>query len=455
MPKNSILKCILFEISITFASIKKKKKPMKNVYYLILLIAFGAIVSCSRSEENTPIIIINNLIVTSDSDDDVLTVNEVVNFIATGDDGDDYTDLATFYVNQVEIIGSSYEFEAEGIFSVNAIYENVNSNDLEFNVIDGTERVLIIDLHKALRNQIITFSLIDLDGSDITSTSTFYVNNEAIAGNTFNSSQIGEFEVYAEYELAGNTETTEAQFFEIYIPKRKVVIEDYTGTWCGFCPIVTAAIDATHALTDDIAIVTIHKTGSGDPDLLHFPQVDELKEALGVDNGYPKGRINRTTDWLSPYSPDEILSMAGTDTNLAIAINSTLSETNELVVKVDLVYEEGSMAGDKLVVYLLESGVIQDQVNYYNNDPTSPYYQMGNPIPNFEHNHGLRNSLTNLTGDSISGIPALEESTRTFSLTVPANYNNENLSIVVMVVSSDDTARNAQFADVGENKSYE
>jgi len=99
--------------------------------------------------------------------------------------------------------------------------------------------------------------------------------------------------------------------------------------------------------------------------------------------------------------------------------------------------------------------VIQDQVNYFNNDETSPYYQLGNPIPNFVHNDGLRNSLTNLTGDEISGTAALISSRRTFSLIVPENYINENLSIVAMVVSSDNSARNAQFAEVGENKSYE
>ena len=126
-----------------------------------------------------------------------------------------------------------------------------------------------------------------------------------------------------------------------------------------------------------------------------------------------------------------------------------------VVVEVEVVYEEGSMTGDKLVVYLLESGILQDQTNYYNNDPTSPYYQLGNPIPDFEQNHGLRNSFTNLTGDEITGTAALETITRTFSLAIPEYYNNENLSIVAMVVNSDNSTRNAQTANVGENKSYE
>lgn len=306
----------------------------------------------------------------------------------------------------------------------------------------------------SLRNQEIPFKILNEAGDDVSLEATFYVNDVEIEGNVFSSETIGEFEVYGIYTDNGVVVTTNTEPFRVIIPKRKVVIEDYTGTWCGYCPIVTAAIDETHELTDDIAIVTIHKSGSGDPDLLHFPQVDELREAFGVF-GYPTAKINRTTDWLNPYDPDEVLSMAGVDTNFAIAINSEISDENELVVEVEVVYEEGSMTGDKLVVYLLESGILQDQTNYYNNDSTSPYYQLGNPIPDFEQNHGLRNSFTNLTGDEITGTAALETNTRTFSLAIPEYYNNENLSIVAMVVNSDNSTRNAQTANVGENKSYE
>ena len=307
----------------------------------------------------------------------------------------------------------------------------------------------------SLRNQEIPFKIINEAGDDVSLDATFYVDDVAIEGNVFSSETIGEFQVYGVYTDNGVIVTTNTEDFRVIIPKRKVVLEDYTGTWCGFCPRATAAIDEVHDLTDDITIVAIHETGGGDPDLLNFPQIEDIKDAFNI-GGFPEVRINRTTIWSYPaFDPSDVTSMAGSDTNLAIAINSELSEENELVVEVEVVYEEGSMAGDKLVVYLLESGVIQDQTNYFNNDETSPYYQAGNPIPDFEHQHGLRNSLSNLTGNEILGTAELITYTRTFSLTVPDNYNNENLSIVAMVVSSDDTARNSQFAEVGENKSYE
>lgn len=319
-----------------------------------------------------------------------------------------------------------------------------------------TADIVVDDLVRksSLRNQEILFKIINEVGMDVSSQATFFVNDTEIQSNTFSSETIGEFEVYGMYQENGVVVTTNTETFNVIIPKRKVVIEDYTGTWCGYCPIVTAAIEDVHDLTSDITIITIHKTGSGEPDLLHFPQVDELRDAFGVF-GYPTAKINRTINWSNPYSTEEITSLAGVDTNIGIAINSELSTTNDLVIEVELVNEQSFMAGDKLVVYLLESGILQDQINYYNDDPTSPYYQMGNPIPDFEQNHGLRNSLTNLTGDAISSTTALETYNRTFSFSVPENYNTANLTIVAMVVNSDNFALNSQFAEIGENKSYE
>ena len=147
--------------------------------------------------------------------------------------------------------------------------------------------------------------------------------------------------------------------------------------------------------------------------------------------------------------------MAGVETDLAIAILSKL-DGDILTVQTDVVYENGSVNGDKLVVYLLESGVIHEQTNYYNTDVTSPYYQLGNPIPNFVHNEALRLSLTEVLGDNISATAELEEFTKVFSVAIPdAVVDVANLSLVAMVVSADNSARNAQFADIDEDKAYE
>ena len=206
-------------------------------------------------------------------------------------------------------------------------------------------------------------------------------------------------------------------------------------------------------LTDEIAVVAIHETANSNPDPMHFPQVQDLKDMFGVD-GLPAARINRTSSWSSPYDTEEVTGMAGDVTDFAISILSQLTD-NELVVEVNIVYENGSVPGDKLVVYLVEDGIIYDQTNYFNADETSPFYQMGDPIPNFEHHKVLRKSISQLFGDAISSTSALETYSRTLSVVVSPEYNIDNLSLVAMVVSEDNTGKNAQTALINEDKEYE
>jgi thiol-disulfide isomerase/thioredoxin len=305
----------------------------------------------------------------------------------------------------------------------------------------------------SLRNQLIPFTIINEEGEDFTSIATFYVNGIAIEGNTFSSEVIGDFEVFGVYLNEGVETTTNTESFSVIIPKRKIIIEDYTGTWCGFCPGVLGAIESVEELTDEIAVVAIHETANSNPDPMHFPQVQDLKDMFGVD-GLPAARINRTSSWSSPYDTEEVTGMAGDVTDFAISILSQLTD-NELVVEVNIVYENGSVPGDKLVVYLVEDGIIYDQTNYFNADETSPFYQMGDPIPNFEHHKVLRKSISQLFGDAISSTSALETYSRTLSVVVSPEYNIDNLSLVAMVVSEDNTGKNAQTALINEDKEYE
>ncbi len=311
----------------------------------------------------------------------------------------------------------------------------------------------------SLRNQEIPFTLINEAGDDVTDIATFYVDGTAITGNIFSSPTVGEFEVYGVYMEDGVEVTTNTEPFRVIIPKRKVVIEDYTGTWCVWCPRVTAAIEAVHDATDDISVVAIHQAGTGEyADPMHFPQYVDLEEAFEV-GGLPAARINRTTPWILPTIPNEthyeaITSLAGAVTNMAIGINSQLSG-NQLIVEVNVAYEEGSSQNDKVVVYLVENGIIYLQKNAYDTIDQSIYYEMGDPIPNFEHNEVLRASLSDVFGDEIPSTGALEEYTKTYNFDVPSDYNKDNLSLVVMVVDENNNAKNSQFAHVNEDKSYE
>ena len=438
-----------------------KTSPFIKILFLFALVA---IVSCSKKEDpigDGP----DNLSIVLSSDAggeelDILSLEQMVTFTITGSDGVDYTSASKIFVNDTEITGASYTFSEIGEFEVRAEYSGTTSNLLNFQVLAETERALTIDVTRAMNDQPITFGLLDGDGNNTAAEATFYVNGNPISGFTFSSASEGDFMVYAEYLINGETYTTPEKEFAVYIPKRKVVIEDYTGTWCGFCPALVVAIDTLKASTEHIAIVSIHKTASSYPDPLDFPGITDLQAEFGVGDGFPKAQINRTEAWVARSGPEfvisdtGILAMAGSETNVSIAINSQLIGSN-LTVDASVVYRNGSAAGDKLVVYLLESGVVADQANYFNETPGHPFEGMGNPIENYVHEDGLRNSLSALFGDPIPETTAFQVFKKNYSFEIPSNYVGDNLSFVVMVVDSQNNAKNAQVAHINETEVFE
>lgn len=433
---------------------------MKNVPYfkILSLFAFIAIIGCSRKEDPIQALVPDLAIVlTSDAGDndlEVIAVGQMVAFKVMGNDGENYTSSAKLYLDETEISGPTYTFDAIGTFNVKAVFGDATSNILTFEVLSDTERAVIVDVTRAMTNQTVTFGLMDTSGNNTASEATFFVNGAAISGFTYSSATEGIFEVFAEFMANGETFTTASKSFTVYIPKRNVVLEDYTGTWCGYCLRALIAVDSAKVLTKNhVSSVAIHKKSLGyEP--MHFTQVVDLQAKFDIPNSFPQTQLNRTVKWNDPYDFNAVTSIAGVETDLSIAISSQISGSS-LTVDAKVVYRNGSESGDRLVVYLLESGIIADQANYFDKVKGHPYYGKGDPIIDFVHNDAIRNSLSNLFGDNIPETSAFQEYKKTYTFTVPSEYKAENLSFVVMVVKADNNAKNSQSAKIGENKTYQ
>jgi len=299
----------------------------------------------------------------------------------------------------------------------------------------------------SLRDQENAFQVLDADGNDVTQQATFYIDGTAIEGSSFSSADVGQFEVYAEYDVDGTLVTTDTETIAVIVPKRKVVVEDYTGAWCGYCPRISAAIEEVYAQTSDVAVIGIHND-----DEMALPFEEAIRDEFEV-SGFPSGRINRTQNWSNPHPAEDVSSIAGLDTYAALSIQSSL-DGSDLTVKVGI-SSEMELSNTKLVVYLLEDGILSEQINYFDTDPNSPFYELGNPIVDFVNDHVLRASLGGVLGDNIPATAALEEYTRSFSYTLNGDMVPANLSLVAMLVMEDNTAINAQIAYLDEYKPYE
>lgn len=231
--------------------------------------------------------------------------------------------------------------------------------------------------------------------------------------------------------------------------KKRVLIEDYTGTWCGNCTRVAYAIDQMKEQSDKVVTIAIHN--GNDP--YHFANIGPLKDLImpGSDLELPQSRLNRTIVWTSPEPSNlaQAKALTGNNAGLGIAMSSTVVDgTVELDVNMKFAQ---NYTGLKLVVYALENHLIKNQVNY------TSYYGNVNPVPGYEHNHVLRKEITNLLGDPISETTTAGQAvTKSFSFPIPANFTNPgNISFVAMIVNADNLSLNARAAEKNENQTFE
>lgn len=233
---------------------------------------------------------------------------------------------------------------------------------------------------------------------------------------------------------------------------RRVLIEDFTGTWCGNCTRVIQGINNVDAQTDKAVVVAIHY--GNDP--YHYPGVEPLRALIYPDFPdfpLPTVRLNRMTPWTfpEPSNTQQVLNLISNDADLGLAMESSLIG-NTLNLEVKVKFAEDVADDLRLVVYLLEDNLIYQQENYIGS-----FMGGVNPIPNYEHDHVLRQTLTNILGDPIEGeTTAGTTISRTFNMTVPANIANAaNMNFVALVVGSDNKAINSRAALLNEEQAFE
>ena len=297
-----------------------------------------------------------------------------------------------------------------------------------------------------LKDQLISFNMIDSEGNNITSGTSFTVDNQLINGNTISYDEIGSHDVSANYTIDSQNYSTDLKVFNIVEPINKVIVEDYTGTWCGYCPPVAHAIYELKEVYDNIISVGIHNN-----DELTIDQESDLRSELGI-SGFPSARLNRTISWFDPYQISEVNSLLSEENNVAISIKSTL-ENIDLEVNLRIV-SNVELVNHKLVIYLVESNLIYDQSNYFNYVEDSYFYNLGNPIENYSHQDVLRKSITNISGNTLDLIQPLTDYKFNFNVEISPDFIQENLAIVAMVVDSNNNAINSQFSEVNSFQDF-
>ncbi|MDP3436787.1 MAG: Omp28-related outer membrane protein [Bacteroidales bacterium] len=232
--------------------------------------------------------------------------------------------------------------------------------------------------------------------------------------------------------------------------EKNVLLEQYTGTWCGYCTRSIAQIENLHTVNQKFVHIALHLS-----DAMTFPQNSALFSSFGF-TGVPTVHTDRASTWngnVTAIVDMQIPAGAG------LAINVTGSGTS-VSVTAQAKFGTGFPDGVRMSVYMLEDGIVANQANYYNTDPSHAFYGKGNPVPNFIHNNVLTKIGTDMFGDL---IPAAEVGvgkvySRSFTFSNISADKFSKLKVVAFLTHNSGSKQkqviNAVAASVGQNKGF-
>ena|SRR5690554_2380007 len=230
---------------------------------------------------------------------------------------------------------------------------------------------------------------------------------------------------------------------------KSVVLEEFTGIYCTYCPDGHARAQAIQdANPDRVSLINIHEGGfsvpSGNaPDFrTNFGTAIVAQSYSGSGFGYPAGTVNRHVfpgrsmasgggtamgrgEWA--VSATEILAMPS---NVNMGVEATLDiQTRVLTIYVEAYYTGNSAASTNLLnVALLQNNTKGPQTGG----------GMGN---NYNHMHRLVHLITGQWGEVINTVSTGDLVTKTYTYTIPADYRGieavlEDMEIVAFLTES-------------------
>lgn len=291
----------------------------------------------------------------------------------------------------------------------------------------------------------------DQSGADVTSGSTIRINGVPSASNKFYSSTPGSITIKATKGGASSPDITVTATDPGPSPfTQKLLTEDYTGTWCGYCPRVGASLKTYSNTNPNCIVVGIHgPSGSSDP--YNYQYVTQLASAYSVSS-FPTVIVNRDAKWNE--NSTELNTQLSKRAPVGLGLETTITG-NTINIKAKVKFDVSTDLPLKLIVMLVEDGLQYAQTNYY-----APTYGP-DPIGNYIHKNTLRSAATDIFGDDIPAAQQVAGTTWEKNLTVnAAGYSISNCKIIATVVYGTNGlgrrgSLNTQDVTAGQTKNFD
>jgi hypothetical protein len=344
----------------------------------------------------------------------------------------------------------------------------------------GSSCTLVTDsLHVMISSDTITkngfdylkITVLDDAGNNVTSSCNLSMVGVSLIDSIYYPNNAGNFTITA---IAKNCSIPSSKKTFTSLPSpftQKILLEDCTGAWCGYCPRVAFQLENYKASHPNCISLAVHGGGSGNVDPMKFQYYSTFNSAFAV-GGYPTAVFNRKKQpdgsygWSESNSDLDAALKAGAPLGLAI---SSTTDGSSVTGSVKVKFGVTTTKAMKIVIALVENGIIYPQTNYYSAQyGATPYIYGGvSPVNDFVHNGVLRRTATNLLGDAIPVSQETKDNIWELPFTMSLSGNTAeatytavpaNCSIIAFVTDATTTNKgvyNVQYATVGSVKNFD
>ncbi len=222
------------------------------------------------------------------------------------------------------------------------------------------------------------------------------------------------------------------------ITGRTVLVEEVTGVRCPNCPVGTQTLVGLQQQygKDKLVVVSIHAAGNFSvpyPASIDFrsTEIQELADYVGALEGFPTASINRRllanelSAFVTPHTRwgGEVAQDLVRDPSIALTVVNTFEpDSRVLSINVSILPDQAISGEHRLTVLITQDSIVGPQIN-------------GNTfIPDYIHRHVVRDVVSAPSGDPIfEPLVAGSLVNKTFSVTLPAEYDVQHCSVVAYV----------------------
>ena len=354
---------------------------------------------------------------------------------------------AIFGYNLASVVPDTFDIKMESITSPDNYVKNNSiitiGGKLKNN---GTETITTFDLHYTVNGGSVNTD--NISGVSIAYNSDYNYSHAT----TWTPTAIGTYDFvvwtsninsHADQNNSNDTLFRTVKVYDTTAFKR-VLIEEFTGGWCGYCPDGALKVEEMLAKHGD----TLVAVGVHDGDAMEFAGGNAIKSAFNV-TGYPNGQIDRKLfPGLSkePHTrslwADHVESQIKSYSPVSVSVEYTYDYAiNKISATVKADFVEPASGDMRFILEVVEDSITgtgsgYNQSNYYNTTSGHPYYGAGNPIVGFVHRHvliGLPSGAMGNAGVIPSSVTANSQYSENFTFTLAAGTDVTQISLVGFV----------------------